>query len=52
MATDPRLTYIDVNRHMLGPDGLPKADIFVDDRLHMNEKGYAIWREVVGPVLK
>jgi hypothetical protein len=26
--------------------------IFVDDKLHMNEKGYAIWRAVVGPHLK
>jgi lysophospholipase L1-like esterase len=52
MTADPRLTFIDVHRHMLGPDGMPKPEIFVDDRLHMNEKGYAIWREVVGPVLK
>jgi hypothetical protein len=22
------------------------------DQLHMNEKGYAIWKEVVGPLLK
>jgi lysophospholipase L1-like esterase len=52
MATDPRLTFIDVFTHMLGADGLPKPDIFVDDRLHMNAKGYAIWREVVRPFLK
>jgi lysophospholipase L1-like esterase len=52
IAGDSRMTFIDVYRHMLGPDGQPKADIFVDDRLHMNEKGYAIWREVVGPYLR
>jgi lysophospholipase L1-like esterase len=52
MATDPRLTFIDVYTHMLGADGLPKPDIFVADRLHMNEKGYAIWREVVRPFLQ
>ena len=52
MATDARLTFIDGHRHMLGPDGRPKPDIFVDDRLHMNAKGYAIWREVVKPFLK
>ena len=50
-ATDPRLTYIDVYAAMLGPDGQPKPDIFVADRLHMNAKGYAIWRAVVGPHL-
>ena len=52
MAADARLVYVDVYRHMLGADGLPKPDIFVDDRLHMNEKGYAIWRDVVRPILK
>lgn len=51
MASNPRLTFIDVYPHMLGPDGRPTPDIFVDDRLHMNAKGYAIWREVVGPHL-
>ena len=47
MATDARLSFIDVHRHMLGRDGRPKPDIFVDDRLHMNAKGYALWGEVV-----
>jgi lysophospholipase L1-like esterase len=52
IATDPRLTFIDVFAAMLGPDGQPKPDIFVADRLHMNAKGYAIWRAVVGPHLR
>jgi lysophospholipase L1-like esterase len=37
---------------MLGPDGQPKPDIFVADRLHMNAKGYAIWKEAVAPCLR
>jgi len=44
--------FINVFPLMLGPDGLPKPDIFVSDRLHMNAKGYAIWREAVAPYLK
>ena len=36
---------------MLGPDGLPKQDIYVEDNLHMNAKGYAIWRDAVAPTL-
>jgi lysophospholipase L1-like esterase len=51
-ATDRRLSFIDVHQAMLGPDGTPMPGIFVDDKLHMNEKGYAIWRAVVGPHLK
>lgn len=46
-----RVEFIDVFTAMMGPDGLPQPDIFVDDRLHMNEKGYAIWREVIAPHL-
>ncbi len=49
---DAQLAFINVFPHMLGADGLPKPDIFVEDKLHMNEKGYAIWKEVVGPFLK
>ena len=44
--------FIDVFPHMLGSDGLPKPDIFQDDRLHMNRKGYEIWTEVVRPHLR
>jgi lysophospholipase L1-like esterase len=45
-------TFINVFPLMLGDDGFPKPDIFVADRLHMNENGYAIWREAVRPHLK
>jgi len=51
-TTDKRLSFIDVFPHMLGKDGMPLPDIFVDDRLHMNEKGYAIWKRVIGAALK
>jgi lysophospholipase L1-like esterase len=46
------MTFINVFPLMLGPDGQPKSDIFVGDRLHMNAKGYAIWREAVTPCLR
>jgi lysophospholipase L1-like esterase len=49
--TDPRLTFINVFPKMLGNDGHPKPDIYVADRLHMNEKGYALWKEIVAPYL-
>jgi lysophospholipase L1-like esterase len=51
-GTDKRLEFIDVFRHMLGEDGKPLPDIFVEDRLHMNEKGYAIWKRMVGAALR
>jgi lysophospholipase L1-like esterase len=50
--SDARLAYIDVFSAMLGTDGLPRPEIFVDDRLHMNEQGYKIWSKRVGPLLR
>ena len=46
-----RLDYIDIFTPMLGEDGEPLPDIFVDDGLHMNAAGYAIWAEAVRPYL-
>ena len=47
----PRLKFINVFPHMLGADGLPRPEIFSEDRLHMNEEGYKLWREIVAPYL-
>jgi lysophospholipase L1-like esterase len=46
------LEFIDVFHHMLGKDGLPLPDIFAEDRLHLNARGYALWRQIVAPYLK
>jgi len=50
--SDSRLAFVDVFTHMLGADGMPKPEIFVEDRLHMNRLGYDIWREQLRPYLK
>jgi lysophospholipase L1-like esterase len=43
--------FIDVFHEMLKEDGTPMTDIFVDDNLHMNARGYAIWKRVMEPYL-
>jgi lysophospholipase L1-like esterase len=43
--------FVNVWNVMLGADGKPKADLFVEDNLHMNAKGYAIWQKLLQPVL-
>jgi lysophospholipase L1-like esterase len=50
-AKTPKMKFIDVFTHMLGPDGQPLPDIYLPDNLHMNPKGYAIWKDIVGPYL-
>jgi lysophospholipase L1-like esterase len=50
-AENERINYVDVATPMLGEDGKPKPEIFVKDNLHMNRKGYEIWRDVVREAL-
>jgi lysophospholipase L1-like esterase len=47
-----KLGYLDIFTPMLGDDGRPRADLLGPDGLHLNEKGYALWREVIAPKLK
>jgi lysophospholipase L1-like esterase len=49
---DRHLVFVDVFTPMLGPDGKPKAELFRDDNLHMNAKGYELWTSLVKPLLK
>jgi lysophospholipase L1-like esterase len=50
-AQDETLEFIDVWPVMLGDDGEPRKDIFVEDGLHLNELGYKLWAELLGPQL-
>lgn len=52
IATDPRLAYVDVFTPMLDASGQPRHELFLEDGLHMNAKGYAIWRDLVAPVIR
>jgi hypothetical protein len=36
---------------MFDSEGNLKEDIFLGDRLHMNSKGYVIWKDIVRPIL-
>lgn len=47
-----RTVFVDVYHPMLNEQGKPMPDIFVEDDLHMNAKGYAIWQKQIKPHLK
>jgi len=47
----PHLRFIDVEQLMYDEDGKIIEDIFIEDRLHMNEKGYDIWEAAIRPYL-
>jgi lysophospholipase L1-like esterase len=43
--------FIDIQNKMLNEKGEPIPEIFLEDSLHMNEKGYAIWKKEIEPYL-
>jgi len=43
--------FISVWKPMLGSDGKPKKELFVEDNLHMNAQGYAIWQKIIQSTL-
>lgn len=51
LVTKPNTKFVDVYSAMLTSTGEPMPDIFKEDRLHMNEKGYAIWKKKLQNVL-
>ena len=44
--------YADVWKIMLDKNGIVYKDIFMDDNIHMNKKGYDLWAEVIGEFLE
>ncbi len=48
---DPLLHFADIDTPMIGADGMPRRDIFKDDGLHLNAKGYTLWSNVLLPFL-
>ena len=46
-SQDAYLEYIDVWDSMLGEDGSRMPELFIEDGLHMNKKGYEVWTKQV-----
>lgn len=51
IATQKYIKFLDVHTAMLDKDGKVLNDIFIEDNLHMNAKGYAIWQKIIAPTL-
>lgn len=46
------VAFIDVSTPMLDAQGRPRESLFVEDRLHLNPAGYALWKRVITPYLR
>ncbi len=51
LGTKKKTTFIDVYHKMFNKDGTVMQDIFIEDNLHMNAKGYTIWQKAIEPYL-
>ena len=43
----PNTYFIPTASHYLKADGTPRAELFVSDRLHLNERGYELWSSLI-----
>ncbi len=39
--------YIDTEKYFLTASGLPRNELFIEDRLHLNEEGYKVWTGII-----
>jgi lysophospholipase L1-like esterase len=44
--------FVDLWKPMIDSNGIVFQDIFIEDGLHMNAKGYGIWKKEIGKYLK
>jgi lysophospholipase L1-like esterase len=51
-AADRNCVYVDPWPSMIGKDGTPKPEFFVEDGLHMTPEGYTAWTQMLEPHLK
>jgi lysophospholipase L1-like esterase/dienelactone hydrolase len=50
--TTPNLHYVETASKLLDKNGSYQTELYRDDKLHFNEKGYQIWTEVINDVIK
>lgn len=51
-AADSSCVYVDPWPLMIGKDGTPKPELFVEDGLHLTPEGYKLWTQMLTPHLK
>lgn len=51
LSLNRNTAFVDVYHKMLNPDGSIMSNIFLEDSLHMNASGYAIWQKAILPYL-
>jgi lysophospholipase L1-like esterase len=47
-----KLTFVDAGSVLLNEQGQPENTYFLEDKLHLNDKGYQKWTQVIRPVIE
>lgn len=51
LKTKQQTVFVNVYNEMIDDKGNPRAELFIEDKLHMNKQGYAIWQKLLEPHL-
>jgi len=51
LAKEKNTVFVDIYPKMLDKNGVPRKELFLQDMLHMNKQGYAIWEKAIQPYL-
>lgn len=51
-AADPLCTFVDVATPLLDATGHPRPELYREDQLHLRPAGYALWTQVLAPLLR
>ena len=49
---NPRVQFVDVNPALLNADGTPRAELFMNDQLHLRPPAYEEFAKILKPVLE
>jgi lysophospholipase L1-like esterase len=52
VASNPKLRFIDIFPLMLDAAGRPRAELYLEDRLHPTREAYALWAPRIEPFLR
>lgn len=51
LTNNENATYVDVFSPMLDKNGQPREEFFIEDGLHLNQKGYKLWKKILDPFI-
>ena len=43
----PNVYFVETAEAFLNENGLPRTELFIEDQLHLNKEGYALWSSII-----